>query len=321
MFFNGKYALFHGGVQAEQNTGRLACQTMQVYLDRFVSLRQNPNPGEKKPGNTPPAKVQKLVCDKSVRVDDRKIDEKTGKVIGYQRLINPVLSLDNEENIVVGPGPGEVRLLQLGDKDEGTQGPGAPPPPQAANGSPPEQEMKLTQVTYLGRMFANNTTRTAIFYDTVQVIHVPSDDINLPLSPDHLPESGLYLRCDLLKVFSRRDPGGQGQAHQEMEAHGRALVQSAAFWGRADLIKYDESKELLVFESGEGHLSTLYKIEVKGEQPRELTGKKIYYWKRTGAFRIEGGEVISVPQYDATSKKQPPTGPASATPSSVPGRQ
>src|SRR5262249_51007522 len=32
MFFNGKFAEFHGGVQAEQENSRLLCQSMQVFL-------------------------------------------------------------------------------------------------------------------------------------------------------------------------------------------------------------------------------------------------------------------------------------------------
>lgn len=309
MFFNGKYALFHGGVQAEQENGRLACHTMQVYLDRFVSLRQS----EKKDGT--PAKVSKLVCDKSVRVEDRKLDEKTGKLLSYQRLINPVLSLDNEDNVVVGPGPGEVRLLQPGDKDDAEQGPGVPARRPAAGQPAKEEELKLTRITYIGRMFANNNSRTAIFYDNVEVISVPSEDPNLELNPDKaLPKGGLYLSCDLLKVYSRRDAAGK--THQEMEARGKSLVRSDAFWGRADVIKYDESKDLVVFESSEGNLSTLYKQEVVGGQPQEFKGRKIYYWRKSNLFRVEDGTGMMAPNFNTAPAKKPaptPKSPAGST--------
>jgi hypothetical protein len=303
MFFNGKYALFHGleqgGVQAEQENGRLICQTMQVTLDRFVSLRQ----GEKKAGQ-PPAKVQKLVCDKSVRVEDRKFDEKDPqKLVGYQRLVSPVLSVDNEDNIVVAPGPGEVRILQLGPKDETAQQGPAPAPrkPATAPAAPAEEEMKLTRVTYLGRMFANNTTHLAIFYDNVEVVHVPSENENLVIDVDKLPQGGMYVRSDQLRVFSRKE--ASGKSHQEMEARGRAVVQSQEFWGRADVVKYDESKELVIFEANEGNLATLYKIERRGEQPKEIKGKKIFYWRRTNDFKIEDGRRILDPNASPTRPK------------------
>jgi lipopolysaccharide export system protein LptA len=303
MFFNGRYALFHGGVQAEQENGHLACQTMQVYLDRFVSLKQ----GEK---NGPPAKVKRLVCDKSVRVEDCKRDEVTRQLISYQRLINPVLSVDNEDNIVEAPGPGEVRLLQLGAKDESAQ---ETTPRDPAGKSTAEQEMKLTRVTYLGHMLANNVTHTAIFRDNVEVIHVPSEDVNMSLDPDKLPPGGMYLRSDQLKVYNRRDAAGKG--HQELEAIGRGVVQAQEFWGRADTIKYDESKALVIFESKEGNLATLYKVLNRGTQPQEIRGKKIFYWRRTNDFKIEDGRGIIAPNA-STSRPMNPTTPTPAQPTS-----
>src|SRR5262249_40263852 len=84
MFFNGKYALFHGNVQAEQDASRLTCDTMQVLLDRFVSLK-----GEND-RSKPPARVENLVCDKSVRVEDTQWEN--GKLVRYQRIDSVELS-------------------------------------------------------------------------------------------------------------------------------------------------------------------------------------------------------------------------------------
>jgi len=77
MFFNGKYALYHGGVQ-RAGEFPLACQTMQVFLDRYVSLKEGAKSKE------PPAKVENLVCDKNVRVEDTERDN--GKLTRYQEL-------------------------------------------------------------------------------------------------------------------------------------------------------------------------------------------------------------------------------------------
>jgi lipopolysaccharide export system protein LptA len=313
MFFNGRYALFHGGIQAEQENSRLACQTLQVFLDRFVSLKETEKVASTAQGQKPdaPAKVQKLVCDKDVRIEDCKREEgkARGKVVSYQCIEAPILSLDNEENVVTAPGPGIVRLLQLGPKDDSTTGSpgmpmqpaGAPKPPGA---TPPPEEMKLTRINYLGRMFGNNTTRTAVFYDSVEVVHVPTENPNLVIDVDKpLPQGAMYLRCNQLKVYSRKVPGTQTQnqntgkpeekTNQELEAHGKAMVQAQEFWGRADVIKYDESKELVVFESAEGNLATLYRVKVRGGQAEEIRGKKIFYWRRTNDFKIEGGTNIT----------------------------
>ena len=278
MFFNGKYALYHGNVQAEQDSSRLGCETLQVLLDRFVSLKaENHKAG-------PPARVENLVCDKSVRVEET-VREKS-QVVRYQRIESVELSFKNEEGVLVAPGPGILRILQLGAKEDGSA-PGKP----AASG---ETELKLTRVNYLGRMFANNVTRTAVFYDNVEVVHVPTDDPNLEIDLNKLPEKAMYLRCDQLKVYNPREVGARGM--QQMEARGRAQVQAREFYGRADVIKYDENKELMVLEATDGNLASLYRQKAKGLPQEELKGKKIYYWRKTGDFKIEEGRGARVIQ-------------------------
>jgi len=278
MFFNGKYALYHGNVQAEQDSSRLGCETLQVLLDRFVSLKaENHKSG-------PPARVENLVCDKSVRVEETV--REAGKISRYQRIESVELSFKNEEGVLVAPGPGILRILQLGAKED----PSAPGKPLASG----ETELKLTRVNYLGRMFANNVTRTAVFYDNVEVVHLPTDDPNLEIDLNKLPEKAMYLRCDQLKVYNPREVGARGM--QQMEARGRAQVQAREFYGRADVIKYDENKELMVLEATDGNLASLYRQKAKGLPQEELKGKKIYYWRKTGDFKIEEGRGARVIQ-------------------------
>lgn len=283
MFFNGKYAEFHGGVQAEQEGGRVICQTMVVHLDRFVSFKE----GEKK--GQPPAKVQKVLCDRSVRVEDTKYEN--GRLTGYQRIESPELSLDNEDSLVVAPGPGIVRTLQLGNKGDGLPGSEAKPagpPPTTARGVAPaaEEEMKLTRITYFGRMFGNNNTRTAFFYENVEVVNVPSDNPNLAIDMDKLPEGAVFMRCDKLKVYTHKDAAGK--SFQEMEARGKALVQSKEFRGRADAIKFDESKDLVILEGSETNPAICYRIKVRGGPPEEIRAKKIWVYRKTNNFKAEG---------------------------------
>jgi lipopolysaccharide export system protein LptA len=279
MFFDGNMAVYHGGVQAEQDNSRLTCMEMQVSLDHFVSLKESDK-------SKPPAKVENLVCDKSVRVEQiERTPSPEKKLVRYQRIDSLQMSFNNTDGIMVAPGPGVLRILQLSPKDEAGAAQNNPPKPQADKAV--EEELKLTRVNYLGRMFANNNTRTAVFYDNVELVHVPTDDPNLVIDIDKLPEGALYLRCDQLKVYSRQAENSKGS--QQMEARGHGLVQSREFWGRADIIKYDESKELVVFEASEGNLATLVRQKGKGTQQEEVKGKKIYYWRKTNDFKIEGG--------------------------------
>jgi hypothetical protein len=189
-----------------------------------------------------------------------------------------------------------VRLVQLGTKGEALPGPAGAPVESR------EQELKLTRVTYLGRMFANNHTRIAKFYDNVEVVHLPGDNPDLPIDLDRLPPGGMYLRCERLEVYSQKNTDGKTTSKQ-MEAHIKAVVQAREFWGRADVIKYDESKELVIFEAAEGNLATLYRVLQPGKEPEEIKGKKIKYYRKTNAFAVEGGVKF---QGSAVSPTTPP---------------
>src|SRR5207237_4374758 len=106
MFFKDNYASFQGGVQAEQESGKLTCQTLQVYFDKPISLKE----GEKT--NEPKPKAKELVCDKSVQVEDE--NRVTGKLMRAQHIECPELYMNTEESTARGGGPGMVRLLQRG---------------------------------------------------------------------------------------------------------------------------------------------------------------------------------------------------------------
>ena len=60
MVFFGVFAEFYGSIQAEQKEARLACQHLQVWFDRPISLKEGMR-GDK------PAKVSKLYADKGDR--------------------------------------------------------------------------------------------------------------------------------------------------------------------------------------------------------------------------------------------------------------
>src|SRR5207253_1559351 len=61
MNFTGKHARFDGFVQADQENTTLLCQTMQVYLNRAVSLSQRP--GDSREPGRDAANIDKVVCE------------------------------------------------------------------------------------------------------------------------------------------------------------------------------------------------------------------------------------------------------------------
>jgi LptA/(LptD N-terminal domain) LPS transport protein len=307
MFFDGGWAEFSKGVQAEQENAHLACQTLQVSFDHPVSLKEGNHGG-------PPPRVKNLVCYKDVRIDDRTLED--GRVVSAKRLNGPSLSmnaLEPEEadvkaqtgspgNEIRMPGPGDVRLFQIGGADPlaappepGAKVIAAKPAPGAAKKS--DDVMKLTYISYGGvtggSMYANSKTKTAIFLENVRVLNMPCDNPNIEIDLDNmleLPEGALYLKSDRVEVYNR---GDKKKSQQEMTAKGHVLVNTKEFYARSDVMRYNEAKDQIIFEGGDGGNATLYKIKQRGAPSQKIEGKKITYIRSTGRFQIDGGDWLS----------------------------
>jgi lipopolysaccharide export system protein LptA len=284
MVFNGKEAEFHGGVQAEQGNARVQCQSMQVYLDRAVSLK-----GEDK--GQPPAKVQNVVCDQAVRIEDTQVED--GKFQRYTRLEAPEVTHDNADGVVTCVGPGVARILQHSTDEAGGAGAAsaAQRTPARKPGAP--DELKLTIVKFKDRMWGNNANRVAIFYGDVDLFNLPANDPNATLDIAHIPEGALYLHCDQLKVYTH--PGENGKSSQEMEANssvGRVIIRGKDFYATAARATYHEAKDQVILEGGEGGVAKVFRFTAQGAPPQPMIGEKIIYARRTGEFSLEGGQAV-----------------------------
>jgi lipopolysaccharide export system protein LptA len=312
MFFNGRFAEFSGNIQGEQEDAHLACQSLQVLFDHFISLKEGNRGG-------PPPRVKNLVCDRDVRVDNQTVEG--GKVVRYQQIASRSLTMNPLEpdapppgpapqrpagdgNEILAPGPGEVRILQLGGQD-----PLAPPaaggqvtsakPPADDKAAKPNAVMKMTYISYgddsdSGSMYANSKTKTATFTGKVRALNLPCTDPHMKIDLDavraRMPEGAMYLEAQRLKVV---DTGDEKKSQQEMTAEGRVSVQARDFWGHSAKLYYNEAKDQIIFEGGTDGLARLYRVRQKGAEPQKIEGKKITYIRSTGMFKIEGGEGIS----------------------------
>jgi hypothetical protein len=308
MHFDGQKACFdlpsdprsRWSVQGVQNTGRVACSAMEVTLDRKISLRET-DKGKQQ------AKVQNVVCDKNVWVED--VKREGTRLTAYQRIECPELSVDNDtekdDSVVLASGPGTVRIWQLGNKGEmlpppsgaagssaSSGGRGATPAPQSKEKD--EKEFKLTQVTFQGSMHANNKQDIAKFFDNVTVVQVPTEDANLQINENHLPTGYLYMTCERLEVLKSKLP--DGKAYQEMRAYHKVYIESQEFSGNANVVKYDESKEQVILEGSESNLAVLIKQKIRGGEPETVKAVKIIYWRSTGTYSVENGRELRVTQ-------------------------
>jgi hypothetical protein len=302
MYFNGLIARFQEHIQAEQDNTRLLCHGMEVTLDREVKLNQAARTSKSPDGKS--ASVAKVVCEtdgtdggQPVSVVDSiyetKGDER--RMVRYQRIESRELLLFKLEGKLEAPGPGEVRILQLGPKDQ--TGPLAPPTNVKTKGpqlpKPVEEEMKLTWVRYDHKLSVFNETRVATFWKNVEVLHLPADTPalhqNLNQLINKLPPRALYLKCDMLKVFSE-DRGAK--KNHVLRAENRATVQFDNFYGQADTITYNEEKQQVIFEGSKGSPAVLSQLQAVGQKPKTFKGYKFTYNRLTGKF--DGNDVISI---------------------------
>jgi lipopolysaccharide export system protein LptA len=280
MMFNGPDAEFHGGIQATQENGRLMCQVLQVYLDRPVSLKEG-NKGKEA------ARVKNLMCDQKVNLHDVAMDGT--KLVKDQRLQGTYLEIDNVANTAQAGGPGVVRIFQRGAPDLAPGAAAAPPKPGAGAA---KAEMKLTHVTYTGKMWADDKEKIARFYQDVKLIHVPTEDPNLKIDlntmVDKLPPNGMYMECKVLEVSNKQI---NDKDNQEMTATGNVFVKAEEFYGRAAKVTYVENKDQVIFD-GEKGSAYLYRVHVKGAKPDVIEANKIIYLRKTGEFSVDGGKTF-----------------------------
>jgi hypothetical protein len=320
MLFNGKFAEFHGGIQAEQGKDaqldkpalrsnelhgenqaaqrkdHLACEALQVFFDRPISLKEGHKASDQ------PAKVEHLVCDGNVRIEEEVFEN--GKLVKYTALTASEFAqntLKSEEdqpmpggkdaNEAEATGPGTVTTYQQGHADP-LAAPADPkkPAPKPAPKTPGEEPMKLTHVTFTNRMYGNSRSNTLKFWGNVRVLDMPSDDphknIDLETLMNDLPKGALYLTCEQLTILTRNEGA---KSNQEMEASRRVVVTAKEFTARCDKLTFNEAKDQIVFIGTETEPARLYRVLKVGMQPDKIEGKKITYLRGTGEFQVDGG--------------------------------
>jgi lipopolysaccharide export system protein LptA len=301
MKFTGEHARFHGNVQADQDLTTLLCQTMQVYLNRPVALRQA-RPGEQRPPDKEPATIDKVVCEageqpQGVIITETVRDEED-RLVKSQRIESDeveILKLEGRMDAANRRNSrGNVRIVQLGPKGEPGRAPATPVgrrTPAPAPATPAEQEWKLTWVRYNGKMQANNQTRTARFFDGVEVLYLPVEGPDrLPpfdATVNRLPTGAMHLQCAQLIVYSGKDAAGQ--TRQQMAAQGRAKVTwGDEFFGTGDIIRFDEAKQQMTLEGVNGGYAVANRLRTRSGEPSRVIARKIIYIRSTDDIISDG---------------------------------
>jgi hypothetical protein len=314
MLFHGTFALFRGNIQAEQDSARLACQELQVYFDRPISLKEGMR-------GTQPAKVSKLVADKKnstqpVCVEDQTFEggrlQKYQLMIGREMLMSTVArdeapsqpGKNNDANDVTLYGPGSVRIMQRGDADltltPNNASPNQPAPAKKAT----KEQMKLTYVSFMKVMQASNRTNVAHFWESVRVLNMPCEDPHLDIDLDamlatELPEGALYLRCNHLRVgtYQKSISSSTGQkqlrTYQVMDALGQVYVEGKDFTAQCDRMTFNEEKDQVIFYGEGDNRAVMSKGDLKSGDRKTTKAKRFIYIRSTGEVSIQDIDSIN----------------------------
>ena len=285
MTFDGKYANFIGGVEAHQDDAysKLLCEEMTATLDKFVSFKEGQKKGKS-------AKIDRIVCDKRIYIDDAKVDERNQLV--QRNILQGAVLVNRQDGATDLVGPGIVRTLALGGSDTAL----APAPAGAPAKADPKQAVwKQTRVDFRDRMFSNTkaNTKNAKFYGDnsgVDVYHFPTTDINEVMNANKPPKDGFYLQCDVLTVEGRQNGN---KTTQYMVAEGaNVFFKTDMYVGNANIVTYNESTDIIIFEATNGNVVRLSKI-VNGKVENTVVNTKVLYNRKTGELKSEGVKSIS----------------------------
>lgn len=298
MKFKGadRWAEFQGKVTAKQNDSYVICHIMQVRTDKPVDFSRRAKPGTKND-----ARIESVRCYPApedlrdepkdaywVTYEDSAYDD-AGRPIKRQRLTARELELTaralepggrDPHQRVVANGPGTIRILQAGLKDEAapdTKASTAPPPPSAS-------DLKLTVVYFAGRMIARDfgsVYQDATFQDSTDLLHLPAENLDAAPDRNKLPAGSMRLTCaERLVVSSHKKPGQA--ALQRLDGFGDARIRSDQYDGWGESVSSDGPTVTL-----RGGENTLARIFSRTDATRQ-SGEVLIYNRTTGKFSTTG---------------------------------
>ena len=286
MTFDGKDAYYFGGVQASQSDNKysgLLCDKLIVTLDKTVSLRD----GQKENQN---AKIDRIVCDKKVYIDESKVDNNQQLV--QRNILQGTGLYHREDGRTDLNGPGRVRTLALG----GSNSAFAPQPGAKPNPSPQPSVWEQTRIDFTDTMRSNTkaNTKNAKFYGAnsgVEVFHFPTTKIEENMDPVHPPKDGFYLQCDYLEVTGQQTGN---KTTQLMIADGpNVYFKTDQIVGTANTVTFNEATDIIIFEARGGNVVRLSKLDGATSQPIAVNATKVLYNRRTGQFSLDSVKSFS----------------------------
>ncbi|HEX4608230.1 MAG TPA: hypothetical protein VH092_08490, partial [Urbifossiella sp.] len=323
MMFEGalKSAEFIGRVRATQGETAVVCHTLQVFFDKPVLFNQARQPAAAA-GPKSDAKIERVHCypapgDSPDEPEGARevqytevVRDPAGRITKWQFLKGQSLEMTarvadpggkEPYQLVTATGPGQLRIWQYGEKDA-TRTPGPNPPAPAAAVRPaarrpePEGEMKLTVVTFAGRMVGKDKGKLyqeAVFYSEqqgglpIEVVHAPAAGPGVEIPPANPPLGTVTLRCADRLVVSTYKPEN-APAAQRMDAFGNVFIRSDEYDGWGEIVNSD-GRYVTLSAAG----NALARISHRFNRTMN-TGRKITYDRTTGDFQVDGSSGATI---------------------------
>jgi hypothetical protein len=159
--------------------------------------------------------------------------------------------------------------------------------------------MKLTRIFYDSRMIANKETGVVEFWSLnplarggIQLIHLSADSPDVEIDENRLPDGAIHITCGQLKARSRTLENKTSA--QEFEAKHRVTVRTQKFYAQADVVTYDESKDLLILKAERGNVVRFWQQKQAGGSREPTRAEKVWYIPSKDSVRLDGTETIGI---------------------------
>ncbi len=318
MQFNGQVLLFEGqedslgeGVKIFSQNQRIFAESATVHLNRFFSFFDSDPNEEALSAETIECKGRKVWLVREEFDNLGKLESRDEAEC--VRLVVHVPTTEFELK-----GPGRLRRVfaeSSGNRLDGFALPGRPNTPaqdrsvqdrsvqgrsvqgRSVQGRTNEQDdggITLVDVTFYDRVVGNQVNKTATVSGQITCVYYPLNDWNEKADTDNLNEvarRGMSMKCNRLHVVQMFEP----YSSIELTASENTRIEGNGYYAKAESIKYNQAKELVILEGSATVDAQLFKQEAPGSYSR-IPARRIEYnlKNRTHSTSgLKGANIIS----------------------------
>ncbi len=271
MRFEGRQVHFIGKVRTVIRDSVINCEQLIITLDRPVSFH---NPDKK---NKP--QIKEIACTDGVKLEMNQFEN--GKLVAVRLIDVATFKINHLTGDMQAQGPGEMNFWQ---RRNGKASLGMPEgmfenrKKKTQNSNEPKPEWDYTKVTFAGYMKGNIDQQQkqgqAAFHDRVNVLHGPVSAPLIQFTRDDRPPESAWMRCGLLEIQAystsktEQEPQEKSSLSIEFKASKNAEIEGDQFQVRANIITFDQARNLFVMRGEENRHVTLWRYKNR-QAPRE----------------------------------------------------